>query len=30
MSKLMGTEVKSAKAAERPVAVSADDFDDEA
>jgi recombination protein RecA len=30
MSKLMGTEGKSAKAAERPVAVSADDFDDEA
>ena len=30
MSKLMGTEVKAAKAAERPVAVSADDFDDEA
>ena len=30
MSKLMGTEQKSAKAAERPVAVSADDFDDEA
>ena len=30
MTKLMGTEQKSAKAAERPVAVSADDFDDEA
>ena len=30
MSKLMGVEPKSAKAAERPVAVSADDFDDEA
>ena len=30
MSKIMGVEVKSAKAAERPVAVSADDFDDEA
>ena len=29
MSKLMGSESKSAKAAERPVAVSADDFDDE-
>ena len=30
MSKLMGVETKTAKAAERPVAVSADDFDDEA
>ena len=30
MSKLMGAETKSAKAAEKPVAVSADDFDDEA
>ena len=30
MSKLMGGESKSAKAAERPIAVSADDFDDEA
>ena len=29
MSKLMGVESKTAKAAERPVAVSADDFDDE-
>ena len=30
MGKLMGIEPKKAKAAERPVAVSADDFDDEA
>ena len=30
MCKLMGGESKSAKAAERPIAVSADDFDDEA
>ena len=30
LGKLMGVETKSAKAAERPVAVSADDFDDEA
>ena len=30
MSKLMGAETKSAKAAEKPIAVSADDFDDEA
>ena len=29
LSKLMGTESKPAKAADRPVAVSADDFDDE-
>jgi recombination protein RecA len=29
MSKLMGNEPKTAKAAERPVSVSADDFDDE-
>jgi recombination protein RecA len=29
MGKLMGMESKSAKAADRPVAVSADDFDDE-
>ena len=29
MSKLMGIEPKAAKAAERPVAISADDFDDE-
>jgi recombination protein RecA len=30
LGKLMGAEPKAAKAAERPVAVSADDFDDEA
>ena len=30
LGKLMGAEPKTAKAAERPVAVSADDFDDEA
>jgi len=30
LGKLMGAESKTAKAAERPVAVSADDFDDEA
>jgi hypothetical protein len=29
MSKIMGIEPKPAKAAQRPVAVSADDFDDE-
>jgi recombination protein RecA len=29
MGKLMGIEPKTAKSAERPIAVSADDFDDE-